>query len=57
MERDREKRGLSGFADYVVNLELGKHEAVPGGIREKNHRVTERTEDNGPLRCPGRKED
>ena len=33
-EVSREKRGLSGFADYVVNLELGKHEAIPGGIRE-----------------------
>jgi len=27
----REKRGLSGSA---VNLELGMHEAIPGGIRE-----------------------
>ena len=34
LEGFREKRGLSGFADSAVNLELGKHEAVPGDLRE-----------------------
>ena len=33
-EVSREKRGLSVSANCAFNLELGKHEAVPGGIGE-----------------------